>query len=88
MSQISLPLRARVTEGRVSVTSSRLLMFNRVAKVMMVMVVIMMMMMIQVGSSTLIRLLRTLGEKNGYTVSVDNRAVEVRRHVTRDTRDT
>ena len=78
-----------MTEGRVSVTSSRLLMFNRVAKVMLMlmlmlmMMMLMMMMVMQVGSSTLIRLLRTLGERNGYTVSVDNRAVEVRRHVTR-----
>ena len=65
-----------------------MMMMMMMMMVMMMMMMVMMMvimMMMQVGSSTLIRLLRTLGEKNGYTVSVDNRAVEVRRHVTRDT---
>ena len=51
-----------MTEGRLSVVSSRLLMFNRVAKV---------------GSKTLFKLLRTLGRVNGYKVGISNRQEEV-----------
>ena len=61
--QILLPVRVKLTEeGRLSVVSSRLLMFNRVAKV---------------GSKTLFKLLRTLGRVNGFKVGISNRREEV-----------
>ena len=60
--QIVLPVRVKLTEGRLSVVSSRLLMFNRVAKV---------------GSKTLFKLLRTLGRVNGFKVGISNRREEV-----------
>ena len=61
--QIVLPVRVKLTEeGRLSVVSSRLLMFNRVAKV---------------GSKTLFKLLRTLGRVNGFKVGISNRQEEV-----------
>ena len=62
MLQIVLPVRVKLTEGRLSVVSSRLLMFNRVAKV---------------GSKTLFKLLRTLGRVNGFKVGISNRQEEV-----------
>ena len=56
------PVRVRGVGGRVAVTSSRLLLFNRVAKV---------------GSQSLIRLLVELGPSHGFTVTVDQRGEEV-----------
>ena len=67
--QILLPVRVKLTEeGRLSVVSSRLLMFNRVAKV---------------GSKTLFKLLRTLGRVNGFKVGISNRREEVHIKVSR-----
>jgi len=59
--KVSLPMQFKVVEGRVAVTSSRVLLFNRVAKV---------------GSQSLIRLMVELSQTRGYHVSVDQRTVE------------
>ena len=59
--EVVLPMKIKVVSGRVSVTSQRLLLFNRVAKV---------------GSQSLIKLMVELSNKRGYTVNVDQRTVE------------
>ena len=59
--EVALPMRIKVVEGRVAVTSSRVLLFNRVAKV---------------GSQSLIKLMVELSNKRGFTVNVDQRTVE------------
>ena len=60
--ELELPVRVQLSGGRLSIISSRLLMFNRVAKV---------------GSQSLIKLLFKLNDKNKFHVHVDQRAEEV-----------
>ena len=60
--ELELPVRVQLSGGRLSIISSRLLMFNRVAKV---------------GSQSLIKLLFKLNDKNKFNVHVDQRAEEV-----------
>ena len=59
---VDLPVHIKLTGGRLSVVSSRLVMFNRVPKA---------------GSQSLIKLMVELGPRLGYTVTVDQRTVEV-----------
>ena len=59
--QVALPVHIKLVGGRLSVVSSRLLMFNRVPKA---------------GSQSLIKLMVELGGGLGYKVSVDQRTVE------------
>ena len=56
-----MSVKIKSVQGRVSVTSARVLLFNGVAKV---------------GSQSLIRLMVELSNKRGYTVNVDQRTVE------------